>query len=243
MDAKNTQSSGKMHFPLTAYQIKARLFPSFVTIVLPILIFNHFYASEEFAKFVGNVLFAKISSNVTIVFVALYFMSEIGRLLGKHIFERSFFNEEKHMPTTNMLLYSDKTYSETHKDFLRKKIYKDFKVKLLNKEEELSSEDMARTKIVETMALIRKRLHSNQFLLQHNIEYGAARNAIGGAVIGAVLSIINILFFIYAFRVPLACEISTIMLIVYILIILFSKIIIDFYGRNYAKILFREYLS
>lgn len=226
-----------------AYALKGRIAPAFLSIIIPIMVFNHFYVSEEFSKFVGEILGAKLISNLTISGVCLMFLSEFGRLLGKNVFEKVFFKDERYMPTTNFMLFNDSTYSEQHKNKIRNKITDDFDTLLPTKEEENSNQDNARIRIVEVMALVRKKLHGNKFLLQHNIEYGAMRNAIGGSVIGAVLSLINIVFFYYSTPNELAVTISVITLIIYLSLIALSKYIIVFYGNNYAKILYREYLG
>ena len=93
------------------------------------------------------------------------------------------------------------------------------------------------------MALIRKRLKGNEFLLQHNTEYGAMRNAIGGSVLGAILSVLNIWFFSQIFPQGLAVVLSAVSLGLYAILIGLSRVIVDFYGRNYAKVLFREYIG
>jgi len=226
-----------------SYSIKGRLLPAFFSMVIPIMIFNHFFISEEFSQFVGGVLGAKIISNLTISSVCLYFICELGRFIAKNVFEKIYFKQELCMPTTNFLLFNDDTYSDDYKKRMHEKIFKDFKVILLTKDEELSNQQLARKKIVEIMALIRKKLHNNKFLLKHNIEYGAMRNTIGGSVIGIFFSIFNIIFFSIYFKNNLAVCISVFTFFVYILFIFFSKIIIDFYGKNYAKILFREYMG
>jgi len=226
-----------------AYALKGRIAPAFLSIIIPIMVFNHFYVSEEFSKFVGEVLGAKLISNLTISGICLMFLSEFGRLLGKNVFEKVFFKDERHMPTTNFMLFNDSTYSEQHKNKIRNKITDDFDTLLPTKEEEDADQDNARIRIVEVMALVRKKLHGNKFLLQHNIEYGAMRNAIGGSVIGVALSLINIVFFNYSTPSELAVTISVITLIIYLSLIALSKYIIVFYGNNYAKILYREYLG
>jgi hypothetical protein len=226
-----------------AYALKARIAPAFFTIIIPVMVFNHFYASEEFSKFVGGFIGAKLISNMTISGICLFFLSELGRILGKHVFEKIYFKDELYMPTTELLLFNNNVYSEQHKMKIRKKIKSDFKVELSTKEVESADEMLARTKIVEIMALVRKKLHGNKFLLQHNIEYGALRNAIGGAIVGSVLSISNILFFGLFVPNVLAKNTSIVTLIVYLMMIIFSKITIEFYGNNYAKILYREYLG
>ncbi len=224
------------------YSLKARIMPAFFSMIIPIMVFNHFYVSEEFSKFVGGVLGAKIVSNLSISLICLYFLSEIGRIISKNIFQRFFFKEEIYMPTTNYLMFSDQTYSRNHKIDIRKKVLSDFVVSLPTSDEENSDELDSRKRIVETMARIRKKLEKNKFLLQHNIEYGAMRNAIGGSVIGILVSIFNIIFFSKDISIDLAVNISIATLLIYSLLVLFSKVIIEFYGNNYAKILFREYL-
>ncbi|WP_157197859.1 hypothetical protein [Methylomonas koyamae] len=223
--------------------MKARIMPAFFSMIIPIMVFNHFYVSEEFSRFVGGVLGAKLVSNISISMICLYFLSEIGRMLSKNIFQRFYFKEELYMPTTNYLMFSDKTYSQQHKIKIRNKIFSDFRINLSTADEESADEHDARTKIVETMALIRKKLMGNKFLLQHNIEYGAMRNVIGGSVLGILLSIFNLIFFSLVIKINLAYYISIATLGIYFLLVIFSKIIIDFYGNNYAKILFREYLG
>ena len=225
------------------YALQGRIVPALFTIIVPVMVFNHFYVSEEFSKFVGGVLGAKIISNVTISAVCLYYLSEAGRLLGKHIFERAYYRGELTMPTTTLLTFGDNTYSKDYKKRIRRKIDHDFGLKLPTEREEATNQDLARVQIVETMALIRKRLHENHFLLQHNIEYGAARNAIGGAPLGALFSGFNIVIFRMWIPVPTAVSISVVTLSVYLLLIALSKIIMDFYGRSYAKVLYREYMG
>lgn len=46
------------------YALKARIMPAFFSMLIPIMVFNHFYVSEEFSKFIGGVLGAKVVSNI-----------------------------------------------------------------------------------------------------------------------------------------------------------------------------------
>lgn len=226
-----------------AYSLKGRVLPALFSMILPVIIFNHFYVSEEFSKFVGDIIGAKLFSNLTVSLILLYLLSEVGRLIGKNVFERLYFKEELYMPTTNFLLFSNSQFSSEHKIKIRQKIKHDFNISLANENGELEDQIEARKKIAEAMALIRNKLHGNKFLFQHNVESGAMRNVIGGSVLGMLFSICNIIFFTIVIKSKLAIIISSITLIVYFLFILFSKIIIDFYGKNYAKVLFREYLA
>lgn len=225
------------------YSIKARLLPALATAVLPAAIFNYFYVSEEFSKFVGYILGVKFLSTISLSLILLFFLSEFGRSLAKGIFEFLYFNDEMSMPTTIFMLYKDNTYSDEYKNLFRKKIKTDFGLVLADREQESNNELDAKRKIVECMAFVRKKLKENKFLLQHNIEYGALRNAVGGAVIGIILCIWNVYFFSSVFPNALATKISYFLLGVYALLLICSRLIMKLYGRSYGKILFREYLG
>src|SRR5690554_3267291 len=126
------------------YTVKGRIIPAFFSIILPIMIFNHFYISEEFSKFVGGIMGAKILSNITISTVLLYFLSELGRFFGKNLFERVYFKEESYMPTTNFLLFVDNHFTKDHKSTIRNKICNDFGITLMSENEERENETIAR---------------------------------------------------------------------------------------------------
>lgn len=227
---------------LDMYSLKGRIAPAFLTIILPIVVFNYFFASDELSKLFDEIMAVKVISNITVPLIFLFFLSQLGRVVGKNVFEKMYFKEEKLMPTTSFLLFSDSTYSEEHKTKIRNKISSDFSTVLPTKDEEELDTDNARIRIVELMALVRAKLSDNKFLLQHNIEYGAMRNAIGGSVFGVIFSVANIIIFKFFVENDLAVYISIALLIFYVLLILFSKVLLGFYGRSYAKILFREYM-
>ena len=97
------------------YALKGRIVPALFSIIIPIIVFNHFYVSEEFSKFVGEFVGAKFVSNLTLSAICLHYFSESGRFLGKNVFEKAFFKEELYMPTTNFLLFNDSLYSVQYK--------------------------------------------------------------------------------------------------------------------------------
>src|SRR5580698_7759200 len=112
------------------YDLKARVFPALVTIVVPILVFNQFYVNAELAKFVGFVFGLSLLTNISMAVVCLYFLSEIWRLIAKNVFERIYFKEEAHMPTTNFLMYADPTYSAQYKSNVRIRVHSEFSISL-----------------------------------------------------------------------------------------------------------------
>lgn len=225
------------------YSLVGRIIPAFVSMIIPIIVFNYFYASEEFAALIGEIMGAKVAANLTVPIICLFILSQFGRMIGKNVFEKNFFKDEKLMPTTQFLLFSDNNFSKPHKLKIRNKMETDFDTKLLSEDEEPLDIEESKTRIVETMALVRRSLNKNEFLLQHNIEYGAMRNLIGGSVIGSLICIFNIVFFENYVQHELASNISVFMLLFYGILILLSKKIIAFYGNRYAKIMFAEYLG
>ncbi|MEK7074382.1 MAG: HPP family protein [Patescibacteria group bacterium] len=145
------------------------------------------------------------------------------------------------MPTTNFLLFSDTHYSNEYKQQIREKILKDFGITLLSKEQEEKDEMAARKRIVEAASLIRGKVKDGRLLLQHNIEYGFARNLIGGSVIAFPTALIGVvLFYFFSYKV-LPFVVLTVSATIYLVLIIFSKKIMDVFGVAYAKVLIQEY--
>ena len=173
----------------------------------------------------------------------MFYLSQIARLIGKNMFEKRFFNDELKMPTTEFMLYSNNQYSDDYKERFASKVKSKFDITLYSKNLESTDEQTARKRIVEAMSSVRKDIFKNTFLLQHNIEYGAMRNTIGGSLIGLTICIINYIFFLYIVPVDFAVYSSAVLGVIYAIFILFSKSIINSYGKAYAKILFREFIG
>lgn len=228
---------------IDAYALKARIAPTAVTALIPILVFNHFFVSEEFRKLLGDIMGLKIFSALTISGISIVFLAEISRAISKQLFQMLMFEDELRMPTTDFMLYRDSTYSEDFKTRFRSRALKDFKIVLPTDSEERANENEARKRIAETITSIRKKLHGNSFLLQHNIEYGAIRNSLGGAILGVMLSLVNILVFSRVAPNPFASQASLCLAFVYALWIGLGPWLVRIYGRSYAKVLFREYMK
>lgn len=226
---------------LDSYSIKARYFPAILSIILPVIIMNHFYTSEIFAKFVDNILGAKIISNLTISTISLLFLSQIGRIVGK-VFEFQYFRDESDFYTTKYLMYGNKFYPDSYKRKIATLVKKDFGIPLLDVTAEEENPYEAKKLIIVAVRQIRKKLFKNKFLLQHNIEYGFMRNLIGGSVLGIILCGINLYFFEVIEPIQTARIISIILGLIYLFIVLSSKLILKLLSKSYAVILFREYM-
>jgi hypothetical protein len=147
------------------------------------------------------------------------------------------------MPTTNYLMWSDDKFSREYKRHIHEKIKKDFGIVLSTAEEEARNELEARKKIVEAVGHVRNRVKRGYLLHQHNIEYGFVRNLIGGSTVALLLSLFTIPFFYVYEKNITAFVLSITLFILYLIPVLFSKVIIAYYGRNYARRLIEEYMS
>lgn len=185
----------------------------------------------------------KWASDITLSIAIIYFLVQINRLISKELFQNIFFKEELNMPTTNFLLNSDTTLAKSIKSQIVQKIATDFNIHLLDSNAENENEEEARKTISSAVAQVRNVTRDNSMLLQHNIEYGFVRNLIGGSVLAAIISIINIFLFQYTFSNPFAFKLNVVFLGIYILPIILSKFLINRYGKCYAKILFEQYLK
>lgn len=223
------------------YNRTARIYPSII-ILLPFLLFTIYCHIDNLKVVFEDLLKLKIVGNITISIVLLYFLVQINRALGKFVFEKSLFRNELEMPTTNFLLFSNQEFSKEYKLQIRAKIKKDFKVELLNENEETIDLENSRKRIVETVGLIRQKVKDGRLLLQHNIEYGFFRNLIGGSIIAFLMSGFDIYYF-FTYKDNVLGEVSILFAFCFAILLLVHKPIINHLGNQYAKRLFQEYLQ
>lgn len=223
------------------YNRTARIYPSII-ILIPFLLFTIYCEIDNLKEVFDNVLQIKIIGNITISIVLLYFLVQVNRFLGKFLFERNMFKNELEMPTTNFLLYQDSQFSNEYKNQLREQIKNDFHIELPTEIEETENIENTRKRIVEAVGLIRQKVKNGRLLLQHNIEYGFARNLIGGAIVGLVMSVVDIIYF-YGLDNKLIGGISIALASLFAFLLLIHKPIIKHLGNQYAKRLFQEYIQ
>jgi len=223
------------------YNRIARIYPSII-ILIPFLLFTIYCDIESLKDIFNNVLGIKIIGNITISVVLLYLLVQVNRFLGKFLFERNMFKDELEMPTTNFMLYQDSQFSKEYKEQLREQIKIDFHINLPTEIDENENIENARRRIVEAVGLIRQKVKNGRLLLQHNIEYGFARNLIGGAIIGVLISFFDVIYF-FSNDNKLIEGISIALASLFAILILIHKPIIKHLGNQYAKRLFQEYLQ
>lgn len=223
------------------YNRKARIYPS-VIILMPFLLFTIYCDIDNLGEVFDNLLQVKVIGNITISVVLIYLLTQTTRFLGKFLFEKYMFNDELEMPTTNYLLFSNSQFTKEYKRRLHQHIQNDFQIQLPDEQEEAQDEENARRQIVEAVGLIRQKVKNGRLLLQFNIEYGFARNLIGGSIIGAIMSVFDIVYF-FIIGNQLIGSISIFLAVIFSFLLLIHKIIIKHLGNQYAKRLFQEYLQ
>lgn len=225
---------------MNKYTLEARTFPT-ILCAIPIIIFQYFFLSKEMTDFFAHLGNIKWVGDITISVVAMYFLSLVNRILGKDLFEKRLFDDEKQMPTTNFIMFSNDQYSKDYKLKIHCKINNDFELSLADEHEEKVEEGNSRKRIVEAVSLIRRKVGKGTLVLQHNIEYGFIRNIIGGAIPAIIFTAANIYLSIDPLRESILI-LSIITGFVYLLLMILSKYLITRAGTLYARVLIQEYM-
>lgn len=227
---------------INSYYLKARLFPTVLTSIPAIILYNKYVAALYHDKLES--IYSVLPTITDVIFsgAIIFLLVQINRFLSKEIFQRLYFKDEINMPTTNLLLKSNNQLETSIKLKIEDKIRNKFDITLLTSTEESADEPRARKLIATTVSQIRNVLRDNSLLLQHNIEYGFFRNLIGGSFLAFVISLI-ILISSHCTGEIATRNLGFILTSIYFLPIILSKVIINRYGKYYAKILYEQFLT
>jgi hypothetical protein len=228
--------------PVNTYYLKARLFPTVLTSIPALILYNKFVASLYHDKLEN--IYTALPTITDVIFsgAIIFLLVQINRFLSKEIFQRLYFKDEINMPTTNLLLKSSNELETSIKQKIEDKIKNKFDITLLSSIEESADEPRARKLIATTVSQIRNVLRDNSLLLQHNIEYGFFRNLIGGSFLAFVISLIMLIYSHCTGDIATR-NLGFILTSIYFLPIILSKVIINRYGKYYAKILYEQFLT
>jgi len=226
---------------LSKYNITARIYPAIICSV-PIFVLNYFLLNLYTADFLSSMEGVKWAGGITLSVALTFLLAQAGRFVGKEIFEKIYFRDELYMPTTELLLHSDTTYSPEHKIKVSTKVLNDFGIQICSFEQENQDIIFARRIIAESVSMIRGKVKNGRLLLQHNIEYGFIRNLIGGSLLALYISILNLYIFGFFFPNQLGFYLSLSVGSIYLFFVVVGRYLIARYGSRYAKILIQEYL-
>lgn len=218
------------------YGLIARIFPTIIGLI-PLFVFQYVFLNNIVS--IDSVIVSAMG-NVGLSTIVLYAFNQYFIRIPSKLFEDFLFKNKLYFPTTSFLLYSNNEYSDDFKDRIRESVATDFRIQLPDKEAESKNELEARKRISEVVSIIIGRVKDGYLVLQHNIEYGFARNLWGASLVG----IFGSLLVVYTIDpVSSAWKIGAISFIAYLTYALFGSVIIKYFGRAYAKKLIEEYLK
>ena len=224
------------------YTIGARLFPSMISAV-PFFVLGHYYLTPKIGDFVAIVSSYTWIGDLTISAAAVYLLMQVSRWISKPLFEDRIFDRGNQFPTTSFLLHTDTYYSSNYTHQIHERIIIDFDIILHSKQDEQRNLQDARKRIKEAISLVRNMVSDSGLVLQHNIEYGFARNLAGGSVIAFITSAVSAFLFYFVEPIDTAFTVSVIISMLYGMYLLLSKRIMKYLGANYADVLISEYMN
>lgn len=227
---------------MNSYFIRARLFPTILTAIPLLLLVNYLLSSYYYESFKKILDILPILASLGLSTAFIFLSVQVNRIISKEIIQRFYFKEEVKMPTTNHLLWNDIFFDKTIKTTIRAKIQTLYAIVLMNEQEEQADELKSRNQIIIAVSQIRNSLRGNDLLFQHNIEYGFFRNLMGGSLLAVVCSIL-IVIFAYLKNEIVLINAGIILLFIYLIPIILSKLIIKRFGHYYSKVLYEQFLT
>jgi len=225
------------------YEKRARLYPLIVTTALPLGLLSYFLIGLLAVKinFATKLAISIIPTGLLTAAVA-YFCKNIIRSISKWIFQRRFFKEdESYMPTVELLLWNNNSFTDDKKKRIREKIKSKFHIELPTKQSEIKNERQARRLISEIVPQIREITRDNDILFDYNCYFGSVRNALGGCIIAML---ILIFLFLANFKNPVISQLwLAIPFIVYLLSVILAKPLLKYFGYEYARKLYDVFMK
>lgn len=221
------------------YTLTARVFPAIITLipfaVIYVYVVNPYV--KTLIKDASTLIYGVCGVAVNAVLVYLLVM--INRWISKRIFQKIIFKDETNMPTTDYLLPTNTHFDNVTKRRIYDKINTQLLIDIKSDLKRLIGEDNQRNYIVSIVGRLRSKLRENPMLLQHNIEYGFVRNLMGGCVVAVLAWLFLIVFSICTCQCGLFWT-SIVFIVIYLIPIIFSKALIDYFGKEYARVFFYE---
>lgn len=217
--------------------------PAGIISIIPLILLHHFYINPDLSGLMLAILKIKWVENVTLLLIFVLVATELSRQVSKSLLETLYFKKKLYLPTTNMLLYLNNRITNDKKQLISTKLYKDFNIHLPNTKEQEKNELQSRKKFAEAVALIIVKVGKGKLVFARNIQYGFSRNIVGASIVGFILSAFDVFFFKKIYINNPAAGFSIILCLIYLLPIVFSKLLVNFTGNLYAEKLFDEYLA
>ena len=222
---------------ISKYDIEARYAPALVCSV-PFALVTYYYLADIDTPFWSSVL-GMSTGNLSLTAALFIVVVNLCRGLGKFIEEKAF-NAGLSFPTTEFLLDNSTELSSQFKQNIIGKLEYKFGVRLGSP---LSGDMQNRRAIHEAVGQIRRSLYKkSDLLLVRNIQFGVAKNLVGGSLIAGVVSTIAVIIS-YSSSNEVALKISAALLVTYVILGMSSFLLMKFTAKHYAHTLFDEFNS
>ena len=172
----------------------------------------------------------------------VFLLAQINRFIGAEVIQRMLSGDELNFPTTRMLMSNNPLISDELRASLLSKIKKKMGYEIPTSID-AESESSVRRLIADCVSQMREKTRGNKLLLQHNIEYGFARNLVGGCLVAALVSGLNMWLYEHQLLTELSYKISTAYCVISTITVVFSPWVLERYGIKYARLLFQTYLD
>jgi len=225
---------------LNEYEVKARYIPAILA-AIPLILLTSTQKEDVWLPLLKTARWFLVVENISLSVIIIFFLMQVQRFIAKFIFKRNIFKTGYLFPTTQMLLWTDQRLSGELKTKIRESVLSDFKISLYSEDEERNDYQEAVKLIKEAVSLIRNKVNDGRLTLQHNIQFGFARNLIAGTLFALPISLVNIYVFSKEHSM-VGIIISTFIAVLCVILILFNKKILSLLAENYANVLFTEYL-
>lgn len=197
--------------------------------------------TNKLIETMGKVNYEFDGVTITAGIVSWIFFFKVIRYIGKHFVENRIFENGNKFPTTEYLTKDSNELSSAIKTKIFHHLELDFKLDLshLNK---LSGKEELK-EINSLVGSIRRKVKDGTLTLKRNIDYGQARNFIGGLFIAVPIITLCNIYCIYYSQYGIIKDTLFGINFVFILILLFHKSIIKKFADEYARMLFEDYIT
>lgn len=230
---------------MDTYSRHAYLYSAWTAMLIPCVLASAMIYYYEPTSGLQDFWKAATTSIPVVVFLALgYFLRERIRATSKLLFQFPLFKEdETHMPTTDILMWSS-DYSDEMKKAIRDKVKKDFNYTMPSKEDERKDEKAARKNIAAIVGSMRNKTRESgdTVYTQANYRYGYNRNLLGGLVWSFLITVLLMILNFLTKSICYQWFIGALVLIIFWELLEFF-VFYKYSARNYARQLFDTYLA
>lgn len=224
------------------YTVIARLFPAALCslpFLVPVYILSSGGLTSNFWSYVASVEFiGSLTGYVVFIFLYAVVIQNFSKL-----FERRYFQNRDGFPTTYLMLFEDRRFSDAYKRRFRTLIAETFDVSLLSKEEENANPGEARRRLDEAIGQVRSWVGEGSLVHDKNILYGFVRNMTGGSVLAVLVCIGVVVVNYFVWQSSPMLELCLVLLVGYSIYIGAHKFLILQTAESYAQQLIDEFMA